>query len=274
MQRTNSRFNGKTVYSLDKICPFCGNGLLTTESEDEKETITVKAENVITNYDRRFISDELLEKIAQVLSTYMNYQQYDSDKDGVIDKAKLAENVKSIEWDEIQNKPEINLDGINKAIEKAHEHTDLSAINKISQSNGSPTWNSQDWPYPTKNNNILPLNQLAYRNIIITNNVNYANASVGDIWFQVKDSDINLSDAIVDAVNIKIADNKWASISINDLMTRAVNLITPTIYDIVEQTQITDHEQLGNLQGGTSNEHYHLTKEEYDKVKELIANSN
>ena len=274
MQRTNSRFNGKTVYSLDKICPFCGNGLLTTESEDEEETITVKAENVITNYDRRFISDELLEKISQVLSTYMNYQQYDSDNDGVIDKAKIAENVKSIEWDEIQNKPEINLDNINDAVNKAHEHTDLSAINKIGQSNGSPTWNSESWPYPTKNSNTLPLNQLAYRNIIITNNVDYVNVGVGDIWFQVKDSDTDSSNAIIDTLMIKITDNKWASISINDLMTRAVNLITPTIYDIVEQTQITDHEQLGNLQGGTVNEHYHLTKEEYDKVKELIATSN
>ena len=269
----NAKFNGMTVYSLDKICPFCGNGLVTTETSDEgEETVTlVKAENVITNYDRRFISDELLSKIAKVISNYMNIEQFDTDSDGIVDKSKISETVENVTWDEIKEKPDIDINKINETIENSHIHNNINSLNNINKDdNDLPTWNGNNWPYPTKNIKFIPLNESNYRNIIISNDISAIDTNIGDIWFETKNSDEDISKAVINSINIKITDNKWATISINDILVRAANMITPTIYNIIEETQITSHEDMGNLYGGDINGHYHLSMNEYNELKNMI----
>lgn len=268
----NAKFNGKHVYSLDKLCPFCGNGLLTTESdEDEEETITVKAENVITNYEMRFVTDELKKKIQEVISNYMSAEKYDSDKDGIVNKSKVSETVEKVTWDEIQNKPNIN--NIQEFINKSHSHSNIASLNKINQNTKElPTWNGKEWPYPIKNENYdYPLNQPSYKNLIITNDINTSsNVNIGDIWLETK----NVDDVpIITSINVKLTSTQWASISINDILVRAINEIKPVVYNIIEETQIVNHEDMGNIQGGELNDHYHLTKSEYNQFKELL-NSN
>ena len=269
----NAKFNGMTVYSLDKICPICGNGLVTTETSDEgEETVTlVKAENVITNYDRRFISDELLSKIAKVISNYMNIEQFDTDSDGIVDKSKISETVENVTWDEIKEKPDIDINKINETIENSHIHNNINSLNNINKDdNDLPTWNGNNWPYPTKNIKFIPLNESNYRNIIISNDISAIDTNIGDIWFETKNSDEDISKAVINSINIKITDNKWATISINDILVRAANMITPTIYNIIEETQITSHEDMGNLYGGDINGHYHLSMNEYNELKNMI----
>lgn len=99
------------------------------------DDVKVKAENVITSISRQFVTREQKEALVEVLNimggvagSAMYKQTYDTDEDGIVDKAEVADIANSIAWENIVNKP-AEFDNP----ETLHTHENKDVLDKLSE---------------------------------------------------------------------------------------------------------------------------------------------
>ena len=91
---TTIKYNGMNVHVVGD-CPLCGKNLINTIKQDEdngscKCDHKVYARDVITDPERRFIADELLNKLREIIKYYMRYDVYDPNKDGIVNYGRCS----------------------------------------------------------------------------------------------------------------------------------------------------------------------------------------
>lgn len=78
----------------------------------------------------------------------MKLETFDADNDGIIDKAKVAENVL---WSGITGKPTSTVANIDDAVNRKHTHANLEALNLLDKNSlDEPLWKNAAWPYDMK----------------------------------------------------------------------------------------------------------------------------
>ena len=249
-------YNGMNIHSAED-CPICGRPIYKEAVEEEDIELELLASNVITDPNRRFISDEWLYILKEIYKFYMRADIYDSDKNGIVDYSERAKEADSVDWNNIKYRPNIDADIIQKCIEYLHHHLNKESLDMLSHNpyTNNPMWNNEEWPYPKKATTIT-LQTMALRNFYI-GATEPLESNDGDFWLQI-DNNTNR----IKSINIRKNSIEWYILDTNDLITLIANRISDNIID--------DHEELYNLQGGSYNQHYHLTKEEYLLLQEII----
>ena len=262
------KYNGMNVHIVGD-CPLCGKNLVAKDIEDESTGCncdhTVYARDVITDPERRFIADELLNKLKEIIKYYMRYDIYDPDKDGIVNYSDRAVEADMVQWENVIGKPDLDPIKIANAIKYTHHHLNKEAIDMIGFNVMSvePMWNDEEWPYPISAKE-LPLDQLVMRNIYISPD-RPVDAYTGDIWIKVEPGTNKI-------VGIEVKKNlaDWYRLDLTELVTNIANQIIQNLLDDLREFIIDDHEKLKNLQGGTTNEHYHLTYEEWYILRKIV----
>jgi hypothetical protein len=77
------------------------------------------------------------------LSGYMTKAVYDTNNDGIVDAAEVAN---SVTWANVSNKPTSTITDIDLAVTNTHTHTNKTAIDRITESEDLPLWNGSAWP--------------------------------------------------------------------------------------------------------------------------------
>ena len=264
-----SSYNSSGMNIYPAVCPVCKqNYIVVSGEEKDSEDENISAYLVVQNPDRMFVTIEQLQSIDVIIEKYMNADDYTGDGESKVNHAKLADIANSIEWENIENKPEFDLDGISDAIENVHSHENKDAIDKLDEDiNGEPLWNGSEWPYPTIAQE-LPLEEQHFRNVIISENDPENLLDNGDMWIQIDEHTNSIS-----SFNVKFGRYQYYSLSLEDIIIAALDRITDPVKNIVSKMMITSHTELDDLDGGDSDaeEFYHLSKEEYLTLKEMIS---
>lgn len=194
----------------------------TEKSNIDNDQKDILVDYIITTPEKRFISDTLLEKINSLIKTSMDKNIYDSDNDNIIDLSKRSLISESVEWNNILNKPSLDINEINNSIKNTHFHKNIESLQLLgSLDENTPIWNGKEWPYPTSSN-IQPLNEFHNRNIYIDSEDPKNSSNNGDIWFN-----IDFSTKSLISINIRI-DNEWYKLDINELITSLINNVSKT----------------------------------------------
>jgi len=78
----------------------------------------------------------------------MKKETFDADNDGIIDKAKVADNVL---WSGITGKPTSTVANIDDAVNRKHTHANLDALNLLDKNSlDDPLWKGNPWPFDMK----------------------------------------------------------------------------------------------------------------------------
>lgn len=227
-RHTGATFNGMNVYVPD-YCPLCnrdrnedntGNGSGKCDCSCCKDDIP--ASRIITDPERRFVPDTLLEKIREIIDSYMHISIYDTNRNGIVDLSEDSLNAQSVEWDNIKNKPGITHITWEEVYGSVHKHLNKIALDKIGidPATDEPTWDDSEWPYPqTAPQN--PIDRKFMRNIIISPFLP-PNMNDGDFWVEVE-----ISVNRIRGFHFKKSDNEFYSLTINDL----INIITAKVLE-------------------------------------------
>lgn len=229
--RPTHRFNGMNVYVAD-YCPICHRALDKDKEEDQEPNIL--ARRIITDPERRFITDKLLDLLDTISKSYMNITIYDTDQNGIVDVAERALVADKVDWNNIENRPP-NLTAaiIDELVASMHKHDNKIALDAISidTTRNLPMWDGQDWPSNTVAKE-MPLASKSIRNTYITPDMP-ANAYTGDVWIE---NERNRNE--IRAFHINRGGSQWISLSINE------------VADIVKDKVIDTLTSGGTLPGG------------------------
>lgn len=206
----NNRFNGMNVYIAD-YCPICHRALNKDNNEDEKPNILAK--RIITDPERRFITDKLLELLDTISKSYMNITIYDSDKNGIVDVAERALVADKVDWNNIENRPpNLTTAIIDELVSSMHKHNNKIALDAITidTTKNLPLWDGRDWPSSTVAKE-MPLASKSIRNTFIMPDTP-SNSYTGDIWIE---NERNKNE--IKAIHINKGGNQWISLSISEV---------------------------------------------------------
>ena len=117
---------------------------------------TISAENVIQTNSRMFISKEMrdmlyffIDEIKGTAKRAMYMQIYDQNEDGIVDHADIADEAKSIDWNNISNKPSSTSSEIDLTVENNHTHSNKSILDLIGvDDSDNLTYNGHSFIFP------------------------------------------------------------------------------------------------------------------------------
>lgn len=259
--------SGMNVYPA--VCPVCRQNYIImtsdTESSSSNSDSNISANLIIQTPDRMFLSIEELQALQHIITSYMDVENYTNDGEEKVNFAKLSDSTKSISWENIEDKPNVDFTILPEVIEDSHTHENIESIDKLGEdSNNLPTWDGSEWPYPTKEYE-MPLDELHPRNIVISSNDPNLQLNNGDIWIRIEDNKFI-------SLNVKYERSKYYSLSIEDILVSILDQVSTSVQNIVSDTIIENHEDYDDLQGGSKEnfEHYHLTYDEYVALQNII----
>ena len=181
------------VYSKEDS--FGSLGIIEREPEKEEENNRPDlpeywlASKIITDPERRFISDEDLLLLNHFINNGMSKVVYDSNNDGMVDMANRSLVADSVRWDNIENRPNVTRQEIETAVAHVHVHRNGTDLNRLTIDSLTllPLWNNEPWPLPDRARP-SDLFRERLRNIIMDAGTP-VNSVDGDIWFQLNDSE-------------------------------------------------------------------------------------
>ena len=196
---------------VSQYCPICHRAI--AEGNEDESLPNILAKRIITDPERRFITDDQLHQLELINQSYMNITIYDSDKNGVVDLAERALKAESVEWDKIEGRPpNLTIAAVDELIANMHKHDNKVALDNITidTNRNLPLWGGVDWPTNTTAKQ-MPLASKSIRNTYIMPDMP-SDSTLGDVWIENERNRDTMK-----AIHVNKGSNHWITLSVNEV---------------------------------------------------------
>jgi len=196
---------------VSQYCPICHRAI--TEGNEDESLPNILAKRIITDPERRFITDDQLHQLKLINQSYMNITIYDSDKNGIVDLAERALKAESVEWEHINGRPpNLTIAVVDELIANMHKHENKTALDNITIdiARNLPLWGGVEWPSNTTAKQ-MSLASKSIRNTYIMSDMP-SDSTLGDIWIENERNRDTMK-----AIHVNKGGNHWISLSVSEV---------------------------------------------------------